>query len=64
MVKNPPANTGDVGDMGLTPGSGRICGAGNGNRFQSSSLENPMDRGAWMASHWGHKELDMTEHAR
>ena len=23
-------------------------------------LENPMDRGAWWASPWGHKELDTT----
>ena len=35
MVKNPPANAGDTGDMGLIPGSGRSPGGGN---FQSSSL--------------------------
>ena len=41
-VKNLPANT---GDLGLTPGSGRSPRGGNGNPFQYSCLENPMDRG-------------------
>ena len=49
MVKNPPANAGDSGDMGLIPGLGRSPGGGNGNPFQYSYLENPMDRGAWLA---------------
>ena len=44
MVKNPPAN---AGDMGLIPGSGRSPGEGNGNSVQYSCLENPMGRGAW-----------------
>ena len=35
------------GDVGLVPGSGRSPGEGNGNIFQYSCLENPMDRGAW-----------------
>ena len=47
MVKNPPANAGDVRDAGLIPGSGRSPGEGNGNPLQYSCLENPMDRGAW-----------------
>ena len=34
MVKNPPANVGDTGDMGLIPGLGRSPGEGNGNPFQ------------------------------
>ena len=46
VVKNPPAN---VGDMGLIPGLGRSPGGGNGNPHQYSCLENPMDRGAWQA---------------
>ena len=29
MVKNPPANAGDAGDMGLIPGLGRSPGGGN-----------------------------------
>ena len=47
VVKNPPANAGDAGDMGLTPGSGRFPGGRHGNMLQYSFLENSMDRGAW-----------------
>ena len=47
MVKNPLANKGDAGDMGLIPGSGRFLGEGNGNPLQYSCLENSMDREAW-----------------
>ena len=36
-------------------------GEGNGASLQCSCLENPMDRGAWWASLWGCKELDMPE---
>ena len=39
----------NAGDLGSIPGSGRSPGAGNGNPFQYSCLENPMDRGAWWA---------------
>ena len=39
VVNNPPANAGDTGDVGLTPGSGRSPGGGNGNPLQYSSLE-------------------------
>ena len=46
VVQNLPAN---VGDTGSIPGSGRFPGEGNGNPLQYSSLENPMDRGAWWA---------------
>ena len=49
MVKNPPANAGDLRDKGLIPGLGRFPGGGNGNPLQYSFLENPMDRGAWRA---------------
>lgn len=34
-------------DPGLILGSGRSYGEGNGNPFQYSYLENPMDGGAW-----------------
>ena len=44
MVKNPPA---DAGDLGIIPGSGRSPGGGNGNLLQYSCLKNPMDGGAW-----------------
>ena len=36
--------------MGLIPGSGRSPGGGNGNPFQYSCQENPVDRGAWWAT--------------
>ena len=48
-IKNPPANAGDLGDPGSTPGSGRSPGEGNGNPLQYSCLENSMGRGAWWA---------------
>ena len=47
MVKNPPANAGDLGSI---PGSGRSLGEGNGTPLQYSCLENPMDGGAWWAA--------------
>ena len=50
MVKNSPANAGDLRDMGSIPGSGRSSGGGHGNPLQYSYLENPMDRGAQQAT--------------
>ena len=50
VVKNPPANAGDTGDMGSIPGLGRSPGRGNGNPLQYSCLGNLMDRGAWRAT--------------
>ena len=50
MVKNQPANAGDIRDLGSVPGSGRSPGGEYGNPFQYSHLENPMDRGAWRAT--------------
>ena len=49
----------NAGDLGPFPGWGRFPGEGNGNPFQDSCLENPMDRGAWCP--WGCKESDTTE---
>ena len=61
MVKNPPANVEDAGDVGSIPGSGRSPGGGNGSPLQDSCLDNPMDRGAWQATVQGvSKELDTT----
>ena len=49
VVKNPPAN---AGDMGSIPGLGRSPREGNGNPLQYSCLGNPMDRGArWATVH-------------
>ena len=64
VVQNLHANSGHTRYEGLTPGSERSPGEGNGNPFQYSSLENPMDRRAWWATYspWGSKESDMTEH--
>ena len=47
VVKNLPASTGDVRDVGSISGSGRSPGGGHGNPLQCSCLENPMDTGAW-----------------
>ena len=59
MVKNPPAN---AGDEGLSLGSGRSSGEGNGNPLQYSCPDNPMGRGAWQATVHGVTESDMIEH--
>ena len=50
MVKNLPANAGDIRDTRSIPGSGRSPGGGHGNPVQYSCLENPMDRGTWWAT--------------
>ena len=50
VVKNPPANAGDIGDVGLISGSRRSPGEGQGNTLQYSCPENPMDRRAWLAT--------------
>ena len=47
LVKNPPAN---AGDMGSIPGSGRSPGRGNGNPLQYSCLGDSMNKGAWQAT--------------
>ena len=69
VVKNLPANVGDLRDSSSIPGSGRSPGGGRGNPLQCSCLENPMDRGAWRAtvhgvakgqtllSNWAHANL-------
>ena len=65
-VKNPPANAGDIKNVGSVPGSGRSPGGGHGNTLHYSCLDNSMDRGAWRAtahglakSHTGLKWLTM-----
>ena len=50
VVKNLPANAGDVKDVGSTPGLGRSPGVGSGNPLQYSCLESPVERGAWWAT--------------
>ena len=50
VVKNLPANVGDIRDGGSIPRSGRIPGGGHGKSLQYSCLKSPMDRGAWRAT--------------
>ena len=45
MVKNTPANAGDIRGEGSIPGLGRSLGGGRGNPLHYACLENPMDRG-------------------
>ena len=60
VVKNKPANAGDLRD--LIPGLGRFPGGGHSNPLRYSCLCNSMDRGAWWATvHGVSKESDMTE---
>ena len=47
VVKNLPAGSGDIRDVGSVPGLGRSPGGGFGNPLQYSYPENAMDRGAW-----------------
>ena len=59
MVKNLPANS---GDLGLIPGLGRYSGEGHGNPLQYSCLENPKDQRRLAGySPQCHKESDTTE---
>ena len=50
LVKNPPGDAGDMGDVGLIPGSRISPGVGNGNSLQYFCLENLVDRGVWWAT--------------
>ena len=50
MVKNPPANAGDIRYAGSMPGSGRSPGGRHGNPLQYSCLENSMEREGWQAT--------------
>ena len=62
VVKNPPANAGDVRDPGLIPELGRYLGGEHGNPLQYSCLENRHGQRSLVGcSPWGFKESDMTE---
>ena len=50
VVKNRPANTGDIRNVGSIPESGRSPGEGDSNPLQYSCLGNTVDRGAWQAT--------------
>ena len=62
MVKNSPANAGNIRDAGSVPGLGRSPGGEHGNPLQYFCLQNPMDREAWRAIvHRVRKQSDTTE---
>ena len=62
MVKNLPANAGDLRDLSLIPGLGRSPGGGYGNPLQYFCLENShRQRSLEGYCPYGHKELDLTE---
>ena len=50
MVKNSPANAGNLREEGLIPGFGRSPGGGNGNPLSVLAWRIPMDRGALRAT--------------
>ena len=50
MVKNLPANAGDLRDMGSIPWSGRSPGGGHGDPLQYYCLETPVDTRVWGAT--------------
>ena len=50
VVKNPPANAGDIREVSSILVLGRSPREGNGNPVQYSCQGNPMDRGAWQAT--------------
>ena len=58
VLKNSPANAGDIRDMGLIPELGRSPGEGNGNSLHYSCPENSMDREAWLGLQGVGQELD------
>ena len=61
MVKNLPANAGDIRDVGSIPGSGRSPGVGNGNPLQHPCVENSGQGILVGSSPWGQKESGTPE---
>ena len=62
LVKNPPANAGDVRDPGSIPGMGRSSGGGHSNPLQYFCPEIPHGQSSLPGFHpWGCKKLDTTE---
>ena len=57
VLKNLPANVGDIRDMSLIPELGRSLGGGHDNPLQYSCLENVMVRGAWQAASIGSQRV-------
>ena len=61
VVKNPPPNTGDIGDLRSILGLERSPGGGNGNPLQYSCLENPWTEEPGGLQSMGSQMLDTTE---
>ena len=62
VVKNLPANAGDIRDVGSVPGLGRFPAGGHGSPFQYSCLkESHGQRSLAGYGPQGHKESDTTE---
>ena len=61
VVKNPPANAGDLRDMGSIPGSGRSLEEGMATHFSILAWRIPWMEAPGGYSPKGHKESDMTE---
>ena len=59
VVKNPPANAGDIKDVGSIPGSGRSPGEGNGKVFLPEGSHGQRSLAGY--SPWGHTESDTAE---
>ena len=62
MVKNLPADAGDIKDLSSIPELERSPGGGYGNPLLYSCLENPMDRGTWQATAHRHAKSQATYH--
>ena len=62
VVKNPPANAGDIRDLGSIPGLGKYPGGGLGNPLQYSCLEKSHGQRSLVGySPQGHKESDWSD---
>ena len=62
MVKNSPANAGDIREVGSIPRLGRYPRGGRGNPLQYFCVENPHGQGSLVSySPQRHIEFDMTE---
>ena len=66
VVKNLPADAGDIRDEGLIPGLEKSPGGGHGNPLQYSHSANVMNRGAWWVTAHGlqesHKTYQLNHH--
>ena len=62
VLKNPPANAGDIRDVCSIPGLRRSPGGGHSTPLQYSCLENPHGQRSQAGySLWGHRESDTTQ---